>query len=86
MHWIMVLSHLVGSVLHLGQVVLEAVEEAVEAMSERDVVGGRDLVPVGLVLDVVGLVLLELEKAEMVATLNWAERARIQKVENFLES
>ena len=44
MHWIMVLSHLVGSVLHLGQVVLEAVEEAVEAMSERDVVGGRDLV------------------------------------------
>ena len=66
--------------------VLEAVEEAVEAMSERDVVGGRDLVPVGLVLDVVGLVLLELEKAEMVVTLNWTERARIQKVENFLES
>ena len=77
---------MVGSVLHLGQVVLEAVEEAVEAMSERDVVGGWDLVLVGLVLDVVGLVLLELEKAEMVATLNWAERARIQKVENFLES
>ena len=73
------LSHLVGSVLHLGQVVLEAVEEAVEAMSVRDVVGGRDLVPVGLVL-------LELEKAEMMATLNWAERARMQKVESFLES
>ena len=67
-----------GSVLHLGQVVLEAVEEAVEAMSVRDVAG--------LVLDVVGLVLLELEKAEMVATLNWAERARMQKVVNFLES
>jgi hypothetical protein len=67
-------------------VVLEAVEEAVEAMSVRDVVGGWDLVLVALVLDVVGLVLLELEKAEMVATLNWAERARIQKVENFLES
>ena len=77
---------MVGSVLHLGQVVLEAVEEAVEAMSVRDVVGGWDLVLVALVLDVVGLVLLELEKAEMVATLNWAERARIQKVENFLES
>ena len=79
------LSHLVGSVLHLGQVVLEAVEEAVEAMSVLDV-AGLGLVPVGLVLDVVGLVLLELEKAEMMATLNWAERARMQKVESFLES
>ena len=79
MHWIMVLSHLVGSVLHLGQVVLEAVEEGLEdAEDVWDVAG--------LVLDVVGLVLLELEKAEMVVTLNWTERARIQKVENFLES
>jgi len=75
----MVLSHLAGSVLHLGQVVLEAVEEAVEdAEDVWDVAG--------LVLDVVGLVLLDLETSEMVVTLNWAERARMQKVENFLES
>jgi len=82
----MVLSHLVGSVLHLGQVVLEAVEEAVEAMSVRDVVGGRDLAPVGLVLDVVGLVLLDLETSEMVVIQNWAETMRTQKVGSFLES
>jgi hypothetical protein len=68
----MVLSHLVGSVLHLGQVVLEAVEEGLEDAED--------------VWDVAGLVLLELEKAEMVATLSWAERARMQKVESFLES
>ena len=86
MHWIMVLSHLVGSVLHLGQVVLEAVEEGLEDAEDVWDVAGLGLVPVGLVLDVVGLVLLELEKAEMMATLNWAERARMQKVESFLES
>jgi hypothetical protein len=76
----MVLSHLVGSVLHLGHVVLEAVEEAVE--------DAEDVWDVeGLVLDVAGLVLLlDLETSEMVVTLNWAERARMQKVENFLES
>ena len=72
---------MVGSVLHLGQVVLEAVEEGLEdAEGVWDVVGGRDLVPVGLVL------LLDLETSEMVVTLNWAERARMQKVENFLEN
>ena len=63
---------MVGSVLHLGQVVLEAVEEAVEDAED--------------VWDVAGLVLLDLETSEMVVTLNWAERARMQKVENFLES
>ena len=79
MHWIMVLSHLVGSVLHLGQVVLEAVEEGLEdAEDVWDVAG--------LVLDAAGLMLLDLETSEMVVTLNWAERARMQKVENFLES
>ena len=73
MHWIMVLSHLVGSVLHLGQVVLETVEEGLEDVWD--------------VWDVAGLVLLlDLETSEMVVTLNWAERARMQKVENFLES
>ena len=73
MHWIMVLSHLVGSVLHLGQVVLEAVEEGLEDVED--------------VWDVAGLVLLlDLETSEMVVTLNWAERARMQKVESFLES
>ena len=73
---------MVGSVLHLGQVVLEAVEEAMSVLD----VAGLGLVPVGLVLDVVGLVLLDLETSEMVVTLNWAERARMQKVVNFLES
>jgi hypothetical protein len=54
-------------------VVLEAVEEGLEDAED--------------VWDVAGLVLLlDLETSEMVVTLNWAERARMQKVENFLES